>query len=189
MIRDGVVFDDDYLPSPIVGRNSHMNEVTDALSPIEQGQRAENCFLFGPSGAGKTTVARAAVRELRREVLDVPYAYVNCWRDYTRNAVLDRLSRELVGSAVPRSASTSTLLDHVHSNFNGPGVVILDEVDQLRETELLYDFHQFRGLSWIGIANDGTSERSDKSSLARSQNTVGNTAYTNATVSAPPTAR
>lgn len=47
-----------------------MNEVTDALSPVEDGQRAENCFLFGPSGAGKTTVAKAAVRELRREGRD-----------------------------------------------------------------------------------------------------------------------
>ena len=173
MISDGTVFDDDHLPSTIVGRNSHMNEVTDALSPIEDGQRAENCFLFGPSGAGKTTVARAAVRELRREVLDVPHAYVNCWRDYTRNAVLEKLSRDLVGAAVPRSASTSTLLERVHRNFNGPGVVILDEVDQLRETELLYDLHEFRGLSWIGIANDEIDLLADLDERVRSRVSVG----------------
>uniref|UniRef100_UPI003744064D Cdc6/Cdc18 family protein n=1 Tax=Halorubrum ezzemoulense TaxID=337243 RepID=UPI003744064D len=157
----------------MVGRNSHMNEVADALAPIEDGQRAENCFLFGPSGAGKTTVARAAVRELRREVLDVPYAYVNCWRDYTRNAVLERLSRDLVGAAVPRFASTSTLLDRVHRDFNGPGVVILDEVDQLRETELLYDLHEFRGLSWIGIANDEIDLVTDLDERVRSRISVG----------------
>ncbi|OYR80730.1 AAA family ATPase, partial [Halorubrum ezzemoulense] len=173
MIRDGAVFEDDHLPDPIVGRNRHMNEVTDALAPVEDGQRAENCFLFGPSGAGKTTVARAAVRELRREVLDVPYAYVNCWRDYTRNAVLERLSRDLVGTAVPRSASTSTLLDRVHRNFNGPGVVILDEVDQLRETELLYDLHSFSGLSWIGIANDEVDLLADLDERVRSRISVG----------------
>ncbi|WP_080510181.1 Cdc6/Cdc18 family protein [Halorubrum distributum] len=173
MISDGAVFEDDHLPDPIVGRNRHMNEVTDALAPIEDGQRAENCFLFGPSGAGKTTVARAAVRELRREVLDVPHAYVNCWRDYTRNAVLERLSRDLVGAAVPRSASTSTLLDRVHRDFNGPGVVILDEVDQLRETDLLYDLHEFRGLSWIGIANDEVDLLADLDERVRSRISVG----------------
>ncbi|WP_241989405.1 AAA family ATPase [Halorubrum sp. SP9] len=74
-----------------------MNEVTDALAPIQEDVRAENCFLFGPSGVGKTTVAKAAVRELRQEVLEVPYAYVNCWQDYTRNAVLEQISRDLVG--------------------------------------------------------------------------------------------
>ncbi|MDZ5812408.1 Cdc6/Cdc18 family protein [Halorubrum sp. AD140] len=153
MIRDGTVFEDDHLPSVIVGRNRHMNEVTDALAPIEDGFRAENCFLFGPSGVGKTTVARAAVRELRQEVLDVPHAYVNCWQDYTRKAVLEQLSRDLIGSAVSRSASTGRLIEHVQHELNGPGVVILDEVDQLRETEVLYDLHEIRGLSWIGIAN------------------------------------
>ncbi|QHS17793.1 AAA family ATPase [haloarchaeon 3A1-DGR] len=153
MIRDGTVFDDDHLPNEIVGRNSHMNEVTDALSPIEDGFRAENCFLFGPSGAGKTTVARAAVRELRREVLDVPHAYVNCWQDYSRYAVLEQLARDLVSAGVSRGASTGRLIERIQQTLDGPGVVILDEVDQLRETEVLYDIHEIRGLSWIGIAN------------------------------------
>ncbi|WP_082222460.1 Cdc6/Cdc18 family protein [Halorubrum halophilum] len=153
MVRNGSVFEDDHLPDPIVDRNRHMNEVTDALAPIQDGFRAENCFLFGPSGVGKTTVARAAVRELRREVLDVPYAYVNCWKHYTRNAVLERISHDLVGAAMPRSAPTSRLIDRIMADLNGPGVVILDEVDQLRETNVLYDLHEIRGLSWIGIAN------------------------------------
>ncbi|WP_281195823.1 Cdc6/Cdc18 family protein [Halorubrum sp. F4] len=173
MIRDGTVFDEDHLPREIVGRNQHMNEVTDALAPIEDGFRAENCFLFGPSGAGKTTVARAAVRELRQEVLDVPHAYVNCWQDYTRNAVLEVLARDLVGAAVPRSSSTSDLADRIGRNFDGPGVVILDEVDQLRETDLLYDLHEFRGLSWIGIANDEIDLLADLDQRVRSRISVG----------------
>ncbi|WP_080505211.1 Cdc6/Cdc18 family protein [Halorubrum aethiopicum] len=153
MLRDGEVFRDDHLPDPIVGRNRHMNEVTDALAPIEEGFRAENVFLFGPSGVGKTTVAKAAVRELRREVLEVPYAYVNCWRDHTRNRILDQIARGLVGATLPRSSSTSRLIDLIESNLHGPGVVILDEADQLRGTEVLYDLHEIHGLSWIGIAN------------------------------------
>ncbi|WP_241964347.1 hypothetical protein [Halorubrum sp. 48-1-W] len=34
MLRDEEVFEDDHLPDPIVGRNRHMNEVTDALARI-----------------------------------------------------------------------------------------------------------------------------------------------------------
>ena len=79
MIRDGTVFDDGHLVHELVGRNLHLNEVTTALASIEHGEQAENCFLFGSSDIGKTTVARGAVREFRKEVLDVPYAYVNCW--------------------------------------------------------------------------------------------------------------
>jgi len=153
MIRDGTVFDDDHLPREIVGRNSHMNEVTTALAPIEQGEQAENCFLFGPSGVGKTTVARASVRELRKEVLEVPYAYVNCWQNYTKNAVLMCLAQDLVDAAVARNASNRQLTKTIHQQLDSPGVVILYEVDQLAETEVLYDLHQISGISWIAVAN------------------------------------
>jgi len=153
MLRDGTVFDDDHLPREIVGRNRHMNEVTSALAPIADGFRAENCFLFGPSGSGKTTVARAAVRDLRQEVLDVPVSYVNCWKDYTRVAVLERAVRDMVGVTVGRNAPTRELIDTLQSELDSPCVLILDEVDQLRETGVLYDLHTVRGLSWIAIAN------------------------------------
>ncbi|MFW5911195.1 MAG: Cdc6/Cdc18 family protein [Halolamina sp.] len=153
MLRDATVFDDEHLPREIVGRNAQMNDVTDALAPIQDDFRAENCFLFGPSGSGKTTVARAAVRELKREVLDVPTAYVNCWQDYTRTAVLERAARELVDAAVPTNPSTRDLIDTLQSSLESPGVVVLDEVDQLQEMELLYDLHSVPGLAWICIAN------------------------------------
>jgi len=153
MLRDGTVFDDDHLPREIVGRNSQMNEVTDALAPVEEGARAENCFLFGPSGAGKTTVARAAVRALRQEVLDVPTAYVNCWKDYTRSGVLERAAKSLANAAVSKNASASDLVETLQSALDSPSIIILDEVDQLREPGTLYDLHSVRGLSWICIAN------------------------------------
>jgi len=153
MLRDGTVFDDNHLPREIVGRNSQMNEVTDALAPIEDGFRAENCYLFGPSGAGKTTVARAAVRELRREVLEVPTGYVNCWKESTRSGVLERAAKDLAGAAVPKNAPARDLIDKLQSSLNSPSVIVLDEVDQLRDPGTLYDLHSIRGLSWICIAN------------------------------------
>lgn len=153
MLRDGTVFDDDHLPREIVGRNSQMNEVTDALAPIEDGGRAENCFLFGPSGAGKTTVARAAVRALRREVLEVPTAYVNCWKDYSRSGVLERAAKNLAGAAVPKNAAARDLIDTLQVSLDAPSVIVLDEVDQLRDPGTLYDLHSVHGLAWICIAN------------------------------------
>ena len=153
MLRDGTVFEDEHLPREIVGRNSGMNEVTDALAPVEDGVRAENCFLFGPSGAGKTTVARAAVRELRREVLDVPTAYVNCWKDYTRNSVLERAANALADAAVPKNAPTRELIDTLQDALDEPSVIVLDEVDQLQDPGALYDLHSVPGLAWICIAN------------------------------------
>lgn len=173
MLRDGTVFDDDHLPREIVGRNQHMNEVTDALAPIEDGFRAENCFLFGPSGSGKTTVAKASVRELRQEVLAVPTAYVNCWKDYTRHAVLERAAKDLANAAVSRGAPARDLVDELQSNLNSPSVLILDEVDQLRDTGVLYDLHTVSGLSWIAIANREVDLLADIDDRVRSRIGVG----------------
>ena len=52
---------------------------------------------------------------------------MNCWQDYTGNAVLEQISRDLVGAALPRSSSTGRLIDRITTDLNGPGVVILDE--------------------------------------------------------------
>jgi len=62
MLQDGTIFDDDHLPSMVVGRNSQMNEVTGALASIEDGFHGENYFLFGFNGAGKTTQNSAVSR-------------------------------------------------------------------------------------------------------------------------------
>ncbi|OTF01706.1 Cdc6/Cdc18 family protein [Halorubrum sp. SD683] len=153
MLRDGTVFEDEHLPREIVGRNSQMNEVTDALAPVEDGARAENCFLFGPSGAGKTTVARAAVRELRRAVHGVPTAYINCWKDYTRSGVLERAAKDLAGAAVPKNVAARELIDTLQNGIDAPSVIVLDEVDQLQDPGTLYDLHSVPGLAWICIAN------------------------------------
>ncbi len=150
-----------------------MNEVTDALAPVEDGFRAENCFLFGPSGAGKTTVARAAVRELRREVLDLPTAYVNCWADYTRNGVLERIAKELVGAAVRQNAPIRELTETIQAGLTGPAVVILDEVDQISDSKVLYDLHTIHGVAWICIANREIDLLADLDDRIRSRVSVG----------------
>ena len=88
-----------------------------------------------------------------REVLDVPYAYVNCWQNYTKNAVLECLAQDLADAAVSRNASNRELTSTIQRQLESPGLVILDEVDQLSETEVLYDLHQLPGVSLVAVAN------------------------------------
>lgn len=153
MIQDATVFDDEHLPREIVGRNPQMSRVTAALKPIEQDERAENCYLYGPSGAGKTTVARASLRALQERLGDVPTAYVNCWYDSTRAAVLRETVEEMVSRPVGKRRGHGDILKILKSNLDSPAVLILDEADQLTDSKVLYDLHSVKGLSWIAIAN------------------------------------
>jgi len=67
--------------------------------------------------------------------------------------VLERAAKNLVGAAVPRNAPARDVIDTLQTELDSPGVLVIDEVDQLQEPDTLYDLHSVRGLSWICIAN------------------------------------
>jgi Cdc6-like AAA superfamily ATPase len=121
-----------------------------------EGDPAATSLLVGPSGAGKTCVARYTVNELREKVLDLNTAYVNCWSDYSQFKVLYRLL-DAINQSLDihrRSTPTDELLERLRE-YDGPRfVVILDEVDQLENKGLLYDLNRLRGLDLVLIAND-----------------------------------
>lgn len=155
MIRDARVLQDEFIPREVGHRDQEMNALSRALNPVTMNEPAETTFLFGPSGVGKTCLARFALARLREEVIDLNYQYVNCWQDYTRFRALYRIL-EGIGSTADihrQSTPTDTLLDRLGA-YDGPEfVVILDEVDQLHDNDLLYDLYRTVGISMILIAN------------------------------------
>ena len=155
MIRDARVLQDEFIPREVGHRDQEMNALSRALDPVTRNEPAETAFLFGPSGAGKTCLARFALAQLREVVLDLNYQYVNCWQDYTRFRALYRIL-EAIGPTVDihrQSTPTDALLERLDA-YDGPEfVVILDEVDQLQDHDLLYDLYRTVGVSMILIAN------------------------------------
>ena len=155
MIRDARVLQDEFLPREVGHRDQEMNALTRALDPVTRNEPAETAFLFGPSGTGKTCLARFALARLREVVLDLNYQYVNCWQDYTRFRALYRIL-EAIGSTADihrQSTPTDALLERLEA-YDGPEfVVILDEVDQLQDHDLLYDLYRTVGVSMVLIAN------------------------------------
>ena len=155
MIRDARVLQPEFVPREVEHRNAEVNVLSNALRPIMDGQPGETTLLLGPSGAGKTCVARYTVERLRENVLDINTQYVNCWQDYTRFRVLYQIL-DGVGRTVDvhrQSTPKDELLDRVQA-YDGPQyVVVLDEVDQLEEKSVLYDLYRARNISLILIAN------------------------------------
>lgn len=52
-------------------RNAELNHFSTALEPIERGQSGEITMLLGPSGTGKTCLAKHMLRQLREQAPDV----------------------------------------------------------------------------------------------------------------------
>jgi orc1/cdc6 family replication initiation protein len=156
MLTDARVLQPEFVPRDVRHRGTEISHLTDTLHPIINGNsHPQPSFLFGPSGTGKTCIARYTVEQLREEVVDVDTQYVNCWEDYTQFKILYRLLDGLNKAYNIHRKSTphDELLDRLKANIDTHYVVILDEVDQLQDKELLYDLYRIPDLTMILIAN------------------------------------
>jgi orc1/cdc6 family replication initiation protein len=155
MIRDARVLDPEFVPSEVVHRDGEVDALSNALDPVTDGEPAETTFLFGPSGTGKTCLARYTVGQLREAVIDIRTQYVNCWQNYSRYRVLYRILEGLDRTIDIHRQSTPTdvLLERVQAYDGAPYVVVLDEVDQLEEPSVLYDLYRTHEVSMLLVAN------------------------------------
>jgi len=155
MIEDARVLRAGFVPREVEHRDPEVNHLSSVLEPITRGEPADTALLTGPSGAGKTCIAKFTVDRLRQRHLDVEYQYVNCWQNHSHYRaayrVLEGLGRtvDIHRQSTPRDELTERLRDYAGS----PVVVVLDEVDQLDDKRLLYDLHAMPQFSMVLIAN------------------------------------
>ena len=155
MIANGRVLRPEFVPQDVVHRDAEVHHLSSALRPITEGEPGETALLCGPSGVGKTCIARFTVERLREEALGVDRQYVNCWEDYSRFKILYRLLEGL-GRAFDvhgKSTPKDELLERLRTHEGPPYVVILDEVDQIEDTSVLYDLYRTPGLTMVLVAN------------------------------------
>ncbi|MCU4740691.1 orc1/cdc6 family replication initiation protein [Halobacteria archaeon AArc-m2/3/4] len=154
MIVDERVLREDFVPGEVVHRHDEITHLSETLEPLLYGDRPETTFLFGPTGVGKTCLARYTLGQLREQLPEIRTVYINCWQEYTRFRVLYRVL-EATGADIDihRSTPKDELFQRLVRTDDQPIVVILDEVDQLEETEALYDLHRLRHVSLVLIAN------------------------------------
>ncbi|MFC5972166.1 Cdc6/Cdc18 family protein [Halomarina salina] len=155
MIRDARVLQPEFVPREVQHRDAEVNQLTNALDPIVDGERGDTAFLFGPSGVGKTCIAQYTVEQLREAVVDIEYQYVNCWQNYSRFRALYRILEGLNQTIDVHRRSTphDELLARLREYEGPPYVVVLDEVDQLQDSAVLYDLYRVPNLSMILVAN------------------------------------
>jgi len=141
----------DELPREIIRRHDEMSALTWALKPLTSGGRGESVIIDGPSGAGKTAVARRGVEKLQSEAPHVDAVKVEGW-DRSSASVLRRIVRGISRAPVHNSVGRQALIDRLREREDDV-VVILDEMDQLREWGCLHDLFGTRGIVVIGTVS------------------------------------
>lgn len=155
MITNARVLQPEFIPREVKHRSAEVSHLSDTLRPIMTEGRPEPSFLYGPSGAGKTCIAKYTVKQLRENVVDLNYQYVNCWEDYSRFKTLYRILDGVneTWDIHRQSTPKDELLERLREYDGAHYVVILDEVDQLQDKKILYDLHRIPHLTMILIAN------------------------------------
>jgi len=155
MIVDARVLQPEFVPREIVHRDRETREISKVFKPVLEEEPTESAFLFGPTGVGKTCVAQFVTDRLQQQLVDLDVQYVNCWEDYTRFKTLYRILEGIDQSYDIHRQSTprDELVERLREYDGYPYVVILDEVDQLEDTRVLYELYRVSGLSLVMIAN------------------------------------
>ncbi len=60
----------EFIHREVKHRSAEVSHLSDTLRPIMTDSRPELSFLYGPSGAGKTCIAKCTVKQLRENVVD-----------------------------------------------------------------------------------------------------------------------
>lgn len=155
MIEDARVLREGFVPNEVVHRDSEVSHLTGVLEPVRRGEPADPALLTGPSGAGKTCIARYTVDRLREQRLDVETLYVNCWQNYSEYRALYRILEGLGKNLDIHRQSTprDELIERLRQYDGPPCVVVLDEADQLQDKRMLYDLHRMPRFSMVLVAN------------------------------------
>ncbi len=153
MIQNAQVLQDDFLPNDVVHRHTQMNRLAGALKPVVDGDKPQDAFLVGPSGAGKTCIARYSLDQLHEQLLEVDTHYVDCWQHSNRFRVLYKIL-EGVGTTydIHRSTPHDEMLTRLE-DLDTPYIVVLDEVDQLEDRDVLRELYGLPHLTMVLIAN------------------------------------
>lgn len=153
MITDARALRPEFVPRDLYHREGQIDHLSSQLTPSTL-DRGDHVFIFGPSGAGKTTVAKYTLGQFEAEHLGIRWAYVNGMSDNTAAAVMHKIVRD-VGLGADRrreGTPTSVAVDRLRE-CDDRIIVVLDEVSVMDERPL-YVLYETAGVSIICITTD-----------------------------------
>jgi cell division control protein 6 len=151
-----------YQPDELRYRGNELQAMADAVKPLLRRRESTNLVIHGKSGTGKTSCAKAILRQISEHSPVVLPVYVNCWESPTRAAVFGRIIEAMRLPVPRRGLAADEVFDRVlqyAKNYSRPILLVLDELDGLEEEELLYSVaraNERQGILFgiIGITNN-----------------------------------
>jgi cell division control protein 6 len=115
-------------------RQEQVQAIARCVQGVARGQPPQNVFIHGPTGTGKTTSSRLVLSELSEFTEKAVTAYVNCWENYSRQAVFSTIADQ-VGEALPkRGIGADEIFSRIVQRLKYDRktcIIVLDEADRV----------------------------------------------------------
>jgi orc1/cdc6 family replication initiation protein len=155
IIIDHDVLRESYVPEKLKAREAQKEQILCCLSPVVDKHKPIHAWLYGKPGTGKTTTAIHALRRLEDEA-SIKTVAINCWEKQTFYDILNAMVSEFRILRAEENR-TSFKLEKLRLHLKDiPLVVLLDEVDQIRRSELstvLYNLDSILNAGLICISD------------------------------------
>ncbi|MDO8427719.1 MAG: AAA family ATPase [Candidatus Diapherotrites archaeon] len=136
----------DFLPDRLPCRENEIQTLALGLRPLIKARKAENFFLFGLPGTGKTAISKFVLKELQEFSSRAKSLYLNCFEYNSRHLVLAALASFMKCAVPKRGMSSEEIFESVQESLRKSDfypILVLDEADQLMHTgnasTLLYE--------------------------------------------------
>ncbi len=174
LFLDGSILSPGYIPKRLIARDEQIKKVANLFAPVLFLNLPHNSIIYGKTGTGKTVVVKYVYSKLHEEIeknevnINIKNILVNCQRFNTSvKAMIYILNK--IDSEYNVPAHGLSLNDYYAKLYNLLNkkkisiIVILDEIDQLKDQDILYglsrasenqdiDVGIFIGI--VGITND-----------------------------------
>ncbi|WP_323190436.1 Cdc6/Cdc18 family protein [Halostella sp. PRR32] len=154
MIIKPEVFQDGFVPRRILHRDAEVEQLSRAFQPALMGERPLDVLLTGPSGVGKTVLARHTINRLRDQTA-VDRTYIRCLGLTARDILRTALRKHPDGPSVFHENDTIQDLRHeLRDTVDAPYILVLDEADGLPDTSALDHLDRVPEISTVIICHD-----------------------------------
>lgn len=153
MLTDPRVFEEMHLPRRLEHRDAEVQQLSRALQPALRGEAPADILLSGPSGVGKTVLSRHVLRRVRDRGA-VPSARIRCLGKTTGTVLREAVDELPVGAGAHRGMPVDDLVRLLREGVDTPAVLVLDEGDDLPETDLLEALDRVPLVSAVAICHD-----------------------------------
>ncbi|MDO8538075.1 MAG: AAA family ATPase [archaeon] len=157
-----------YTPKELPFREKQIQQITKSLSVTLRNEKADNLFIYGRTGTGKTSCTKYVLKELieykQKTNSNIESVYINCRNHNSKYKVLVKVVASLYPKENFLGFSAGFVYDRLVKfceDSSAHAIIVLDEIDKVKDLDdLVYaltrsnDELEKGSISLIGISNN-----------------------------------